>query len=135
MEACNITVNKNTVPGDTRPMVPGGVRIGTPAMTTRGLKEAEFEVVSDFLHRSVQITQSLAKQGTSPCTSTCLSGFLRDVPCVCRVSCVCVRDGVDAGGGNLKAFKEQVEKEKSGGEIARLRKEVIDFSGAFPLPS
>ncbi|ELR22944.1 serine hydroxymethyltransferase [Acanthamoeba castellanii str. Neff] len=101
MEACNITVNKNTVPGDTRPMVPGGVRIGTPAMTTRGLKEAEFEVVSDFLHRSVQITQSLAKQG----------------------------------GGNLKAFKEQVEKEKSGGEIARLRKEVIDFSGSFPLPS
>jgi glycine/serine hydroxymethyltransferase len=66
MEACNITVNKNTVPGDTRPMVPGGVRIGTPAMTTRGLKEAEFEVVSDFLHRSVQITQSLVKQGTSP---------------------------------------------------------------------
>jgi hypothetical protein len=40
-----------------------------------------------------------------------------------------------SGGGNLKAFKEQVEKEKGGGEIARLRKEVIDFSGSFPLPS
>lgn len=33
-------------------------------MTTRGLKEKDFEVVGDFLHRSVQLTQALNKQGS-----------------------------------------------------------------------
>lgn len=36
-----ITVNKNSVVGDKSAMNPGGIRIGTPAMTTRGMKEAE----------------------------------------------------------------------------------------------
>eukprot|EP00492_Amphilonche_elongata_P003028 TRINITY_DN3325_c0_g1_i1.p1 TRINITY_DN3325_c0_g1~~TRINITY_DN3325_c0_g1_i1.p1 ORF type:complete len:135 (-),score=5.94 TRINITY_DN3325_c0_g1_i1:83-433(-) len=36
-------------------MSPGGVRIGTPAMTSRGLKEAEFEKIGEFLHRGVEI--------------------------------------------------------------------------------
>ena len=46
----NITVNKNAVPGDPRPpMVTSGIRIGTPASTTRGFKEAEIEQVADFI--------------------------------------------------------------------------------------
>jgi glycine hydroxymethyltransferase len=41
-----ITVNKNTVPGETRsPFVTSGVRIGSPALTARGMKEAEFELI------------------------------------------------------------------------------------------
>lgn len=40
----NITVNKNTIPNETRsPMVASGIRLGTPAMTTRGFKEEDFE--------------------------------------------------------------------------------------------
>src|SRR5579863_10490664 len=46
----NITVNKNTVPNDPRPpMVTSGLRIGTPASTTRGFKQAEVEQVADFI--------------------------------------------------------------------------------------
>ena len=46
----NITVNKNAVPNDPRPpMVTSGLRIGTPASTTRGFKEAEIEQVADFI--------------------------------------------------------------------------------------
>jgi len=46
----NITVNKNAVPNDPRPpMVTSGIRIGTPASTTRGFKEAEIEQVADFI--------------------------------------------------------------------------------------
>ena len=37
-----ITLNKNSVPGDKSALVPGGMRLGTPAMTTRGLKEEDF---------------------------------------------------------------------------------------------
>ncbi len=45
-----ITVNKNTVPGETRsPFVTSGVRIGSPALTSRGFKEAEFEIVANAI--------------------------------------------------------------------------------------
>jgi glycine hydroxymethyltransferase len=43
-----ITVNKNTVPGETRsPFVTSGIRIGSPALTARGMKEAEFETIAN----------------------------------------------------------------------------------------
>jgi len=55
LEECNITINKNAVPGDTKPFVPGGIRLGTPAMTTRGLVESDFEKVADFIDRGIKI--------------------------------------------------------------------------------
>ena len=43
-----ITVNKNTVPGETRsPFVTSGIRIGSPALTARGMKETEFEIIAN----------------------------------------------------------------------------------------
>jgi len=46
--AAGITVNKNTVPGETRsPFVTSGIRIGSPALTRRGMKEAEFEIIAN----------------------------------------------------------------------------------------
>jgi glycine hydroxymethyltransferase len=46
----HITVNKNAVPNDPRPpMVTSGIRIGTPAGTTRGFKEREFEQIADWI--------------------------------------------------------------------------------------
>ena len=54
-EMMHITLNKNAVHGDKSAMTPGGVRIGAPAMTSRGLKEADFEKIGDFLHRGTQL--------------------------------------------------------------------------------
>lgn len=50
----DITVNKNMVPFDTQsPMVTSGIRIGTPAMTSRGMKSADFEKVVDLIDRTL----------------------------------------------------------------------------------
>ena len=52
LEAANITVNKNTVPNETRsPFITSGIRVGTPAATSRGLKEAEMDRVARWIAR------------------------------------------------------------------------------------
>ncbi|KAL5715201.1 glycine hydroxymethyltransferase [Ranunculus cassubicifolius] len=55
-DLCRITLNRNAVPGDTSALAPGGVRIGTCAMTSRGLVEKDLEQIVEFLHQAVTIT-------------------------------------------------------------------------------
>ncbi|KAH9268682.1 hypothetical protein BASA84_000114 [Batrachochytrium salamandrivorans] len=51
----NITLNKNAVHGDVSAFTPGGVRIGTSALTSRSMKETDFVQIATFLHRACQI--------------------------------------------------------------------------------
>ena len=62
LELAHIAVNKNTVPGDVSALVPGGVRMGAPALTTRGFTEKDFETVVELFDEAVQITQTLKAQ-------------------------------------------------------------------------
>ena len=56
LDIARITVNKNMIPFDPeKPFVTSGIRIGTPAITTRGLKEAEMVKVADFIERGVAL--------------------------------------------------------------------------------
>jgi glycine hydroxymethyltransferase len=66
----HITLNKNSVHGDVSAMTPGAIRIGTPAMTTRGLTEADFDACAELLHRGIQI--ALEIQATSGCVARAL---------------------------------------------------------------
>ncbi len=54
LEKAGMTVNKNTVPFDPQtPFITSGIRIGTPAVTTRGMKEKEMKIIAEFIHRVI----------------------------------------------------------------------------------
>ncbi len=62
LDEAGITVNKNGIPFDTgSPMKPSGIRIGTPAVTTRGMKEADVIQVADFIHEALTHHTDTAK--------------------------------------------------------------------------
>ncbi len=59
LDYCKIYSNKNSIPGDTSALTPGGVRIGSPAMTTRGFTENDFVKVADFFDRGINLARRI----------------------------------------------------------------------------
>mmetsp|Transcript_5865 Transcript_5865/g.10673 ORF Transcript_5865/g.10673 Transcript_5865/m.10673 type:complete len:503 (+) Transcript_5865:61-1569(+) len=59
LEMACIATNKNTIPGDTSALTPGGIRMGTPALTSRGFKEEDFAKVAEYFDRAVAIAVKL----------------------------------------------------------------------------
>lgn len=68
LERAAIAANKNTVPGDKSALFPSGLRVGTPAMTTRGFLKDEFDQVAAYMDKAVQIAfeLKLKEQGETP---------------------------------------------------------------------
>ena len=55
LDAIGITVNKNVIPDDPRgPMDPSGIRVGVPALTTRGMKEKEVKQIAEWMHQALE---------------------------------------------------------------------------------
>ncbi|KAL4734323.1 serine hydroxymethyltransferase-domain-containing protein [Aspergillus similis] len=111
LELCGVASNKNTVPGDRSALKPGGLRLGTPAMTTRGFQPEDFRRVADIVDRAVTITQKLDKSAKESAASK--------------------------GAKNpntVKAFLEYVGNGEEISEIVQLRQEVEDWAGTFNLP-
>jgi glycine hydroxymethyltransferase len=59
LEMACMATNKNTIPGDTSALMPGGIRMGTPALTSRGFMEEDFAKVANFFNRAVKIAVNL----------------------------------------------------------------------------
>ncbi|XP_077979996.1 serine hydroxymethyltransferase, cytosolic-like [Glandiceps talaboti] len=59
LEAVSIACNKNTCPGDKSALRPGGLRLGTPALTSRKFKNHHFVRVVEYIHRGLQLTQEI----------------------------------------------------------------------------
>ncbi|KAK4426520.1 Serine hydroxymethyltransferase, mitochondrial [Sesamum alatum] len=76
LEAVHIAANKNTVPGDVSAMVPGGIRMGTPALTSRGFVEEDFVKVAEFFDAAVKLAVKI-KADTK---GTKLKDFLTTMP-------------------------------------------------------
>lgn len=111
LELVGVASNKNTVPGDKSALKPGGLRMGTPAMTTRGFQADDFVRVADVVNRAVTITQRLDKTA---------------------------REAAEAKGrknpGSVKAFLEYLGEGDNEREIVQLRSEVEQWVGTFSLP-
>ncbi|KAI9801039.1 MAG: Cytochrome B translational activator protein cbs2 [Sarcosagium campestre] len=111
LELVGVASNKNTVPGDKSAMKPGGLRMGTPAMTTRGFQPADFERVAAVVDRAVTIAQKLDKAAREDAQAKS-----RKAP------------------GSIKAFLDYVGEGESVREIVELRREVEEWVGTFSLP-
>lgn len=66
LEEISIAVNKNTCPGDKSALTPSGIRIGTPALTSRNFKEEEILVVADFVDQGFKLAAEISKAANSP---------------------------------------------------------------------
>ncbi|KAG8433331.1 hypothetical protein GDO86_017568 [Hymenochirus boettgeri] len=95
LEACAIACNKNTCPGDKSALRPSGLRLGTPALTSRGFREQDFKVVANFIHRGIELTLEIHNT-MSP--SATLKEFKEKL------------SSVDVHTPKIMALKEEVEK-------------------------
>lgn len=64
LEEISIACNKNTVPGDLSALNPSGIRLGTPALTTRGLVEEDLDQVAAFINEGVNLSIEIRSQGS-----------------------------------------------------------------------
>jgi glycine hydroxymethyltransferase len=62
LDAANITANKNSIPGDAKVGSPRGLRIGSPALTSRGFTEPDFEQIGRFIVRGIEIGKKIKQK-------------------------------------------------------------------------
>lgn len=106
LELVNIAANKNTVPGDKSAVIPGGIRMGTPAMTSRGFEEKDWLWVADRIDEVVKITKDLNQR--------------------------LVGEGGKKANAKLKDFKELLGDGKQVDEIQELAKATVEYTKNFP---
>ncbi len=111
LELVGVAANKNTVPGDRSALTPGGLRMGTPAMTTRGFGEHDFARVADIVDRAVAIAVRVDKAARKD-----------------------AEDKGEKGPGRLRVFMDYLGNGDGVPEILQLRSEVADWVGTYPLP-
>lgn len=119
LEEVSITANKNSLHGDVSAINPGGVRLGTPALTTRGLTEADFEKVAEFLHRGCEIAIQAQNIAQLEVDAEFASDSTKR-----KSNKVLLKDFE-----NVLAVNEEVKR-----SIQQLKSEVEEFSLTFYMP-
>lgn len=75
LERANIAANKNTIPGDKSALFPSGLRVGTPAMTTRGFETKEFDQVAEYIEKATVIAKDLKSKAQGEDARSLLANF------------------------------------------------------------
>jgi glycine hydroxymethyltransferase len=76
LEKAGIVANRNSVPGDISPFKPSGLRIGTPSLTTRGMKEKEMKYVAQLIYDAIQNKPGTQKNVLKLCKKFPAKGYL-----------------------------------------------------------
>lgn len=113
LELVGVAANKNTVPGDRSALTPGGLRMGSPAMTTRGFSEDDFERVADIVDRAVTIAIRVDRAARKAAEEKGESA---------------------KAAGRLRTFLDYLGTGETDTEILQLRSEVADWVSTYPLP-
>jgi glycine hydroxymethyltransferase len=111
LELVGVAANKNTVPGDKSALIPGGLRMGTPAMTSRGFSAGDFVRVADIMDRAVAIALRLDKAARKA-----------------------AEERGEKNVGRIKHFMDHVADGESDPEIVQLKSEVANWVGTYPFP-
>lgn len=105
LQQINIAANKNTIPNDKSAMFPSGLRVGTPAMTTRGFQESDFAKVAEYIDEATKLALKLKAQEGSTDSITHTE--------------------------RLNKFKLLCKESKQVNDLAN---EVYEWAGQFPVP-
>lgn len=124
LDMVSITTNKNSLPGDVSAINPGGVRLGTPALTSRGMNGKDFDVVAEFLDRGYKIAvnaQGIAKADLESRQTAAAAEGDADALKISKVT--------------LKEFMGVLQmNDEIRNSIIALKKEVEEFASSFAMP-
>ncbi|KAL7979368.1 hypothetical protein Chor_015392 [Crotalus horridus] len=133
LELCSIACNKNTCPGDKSALRPSGLRLGTPALTSRGFLEEDFKKVAHFIHKGGLNSMGKHKD-FSPKRYFLQPRTDSFEKCVCIELTLQVQSDMSPK-ATLREFKEKlVTEQKYQGLLRSLKEEVETFADSFPLP-
>lgn len=124
LELASITTNKNSIAGDTSALNPGGVRLGTPALTTRGLDERDFDKVAEFLHRGFKISAKAESVAARDRKHALLQDLGEEAEALKSKKMVSLKEFVSVLASNSDLQKE----------IDDLKTDVETFAANFPMP-
>ncbi|UJR25163.1 hypothetical protein I4U23_006519 [Adineta vaga] len=106
LEAVSIAVNKNTCPGDKSALKPSGIRLGTPALTTRGFCEKDIVEVANYIDQAIKLAVEINKSN----------------------------DSKKSSGITLKDFKENMKRSEHAKSIQDLKHAIEIFAEKYSMP-
>ena len=120
LDMVSITTNKNSLPGDVSAVNPGGVRLGTPALTSRGLNEEDFDIVAGFLDRGYNLAVRAQRLAQEDLESKQKAGH---------------EESLKKNKAMLKDFLAIVkDNDEIRSSISALKEDVEDFAFKFAMP-